>query len=125
LGENETLKEISSSKRERDNLDSDIFCISRLYHHLAQLFVQVLSTKDILNMSCGRVKSKDVVDPRSNTSLKIRFVVVNDVYTIDNYPHYASAKKIESIGPHLTIGTLAGDFLAPSLLSTIDQGVGM
>lgn len=79
-------------------------------------------------MSCVKFKRQEVVDPiaeAASKSIKIRFVIVNDVYTIDNYPHYATARKIESIGPNLTIGTLAGDFLAPSLLSTIDQGVGV
>ncbi len=61
----------------------------------------------------------------SEESCTVRFVVINDVYHIDNFPYFASAKKVESIGPNLTIGTLAGDFLSPSLLSTIDKGVGI
>ena len=54
----------------------------------------------------------------------LRFITINDVYELDNVPHYASARKIEEAGATKTIGILAGDFLAPSLLSSLDKGHG-
>ena len=50
---------------------------------------------------------------------KLRIIHVNDVYELDMLPNLATAIKQESAGQH-TIALLPGDFLAPSLLSSID-----
>ena len=57
----------------------------------------------------------------------LRVVCVNDVYTLENLPrlkrlvqHHAEALPADSF-----IVTLAGDFIAPSILSSLDKGVGM
>ncbi len=70
---------------------------------------------------------KDIESPLSpfgETCVSFRIVAINDVYDIDNFPHFSSAKKIETVGPTLTIATIAGDFLSPSLLSSLDHGQG-
>ena len=57
----------------------------------------------------------------------IQIVMVNDVYEIDQWPAFSAAKKRAAktftLGP--TIGVLPGDFVAPSLLSSLDKGNGM
>ena len=60
-------------------------------------------------------------------SCGLQLVQVNDVYEIDNWPHYASARRrVAGAFPHgPTIGVLPGDFVAPSLLSSLDRGLGM
>lgn len=63
---------------------------------------------------------------RKNISLKL--ICVNDVYELDNLPYFASAIKIEAAKDSenlKTISLLPGDFLAPSLLSSLDKGIGM
>lgn len=57
----------------------------------------------------------------------LRIVSVNDVYTLENLPrlknlvrHYRTAP-----GANVTLVVLAGDFVAPSLLSSLDCGRGM
>ncbi len=58
---------------------------------------------------------------------RLRIVSVNDVYSLENLPrlkslvdHYASQVDSDAL-----LVVLAGDFLAPSLLSSIDAGRGM
>ena len=61
------------------------------------------------------------------TTVRLRIVGVNDVYSLDALPRLASCiKSARTNDPadHLLI-TMAGDFLAPSLLSSMDQGRGM
>ncbi|EKX49475.1 hypothetical protein GUITHDRAFT_136136 [Guillardia theta CCMP2712] len=54
----------------------------------------------------------------------VRILSVNDVYELDNLPHLATAVKAKQHGAR-TIFVLPGDFLAPSLLSSLDNGMGM
>jgi len=68
----------------------------------------------------------------NNKSCSIKFIHINDVYEIDYLPHYATCKQYESGSNILgiqscdkAIGTCSGDFLAPSLLSSLDKGYGM
>lgn len=58
---------------------------------------------------------------------RLRIVAVNDVYLLDALPRLRSLVRArsEARDADLTITTLAGDFLSPSLLSSIDQGAGM
>ncbi|WP_437724245.1 5'-nucleotidase C-terminal domain-containing protein [Sorangium sp. So ce861] len=56
----------------------------------------------------------------------LRIVCVNDVYSLDNLPRLASLVRHHAAGPaDRFIAVLAGDFLAPSLLSSLDHGRGM
>jgi len=54
-------------------------------------------------------------------------VCVNDVYVLEHLPRLRSlVRHAAEVAPaDLLLVTLAGDFLAPSLLSSLDQGVGM
>lgn len=60
----------------------------------------------------------------------LRIVQINDVYELDNFPHlktlvdqYDTSGSPD--GPDICIAICAGDFLAPSLLSSLDKGTGM
>jgi len=56
----------------------------------------------------------------------LKILQINDVYEIDNFPHFFTCKKEESqtssmgSAPSMTIAVLPGDFVAPSLLSSLD-----
>lgn len=59
--------------------------------------------------------------------MKLRIVAVNDVYVLDNLPrlrtlvrHYAETDPADAL-----LVTLAGDFLSPSILSSLDAGRAM
>jgi 2',3'-cyclic-nucleotide 2'-phosphodiesterase (5'-nucleotidase family) len=61
----------------------------------------------------------------------LRVVSVNDVYALDNLPRLASLLRVEA-GPEgeggppdAFLAVLAGDFVAPSMLSSLDRGRGM
>lgn len=59
--------------------------------------------------------------------LRLRIVGVNDVYSLEQLPRLASlvrAASVEDPADALLV-TVAGDFLAPSLLSSLDEGRGM
>jgi 2',3'-cyclic-nucleotide 2'-phosphodiesterase (5'-nucleotidase family) len=56
---------------------------------------------------------------------RLRIIAVNDVYKLENFPSLRNLIADQSVGQENVITTLAGDFLAPSLLSSIDQGRGM
>jgi hypothetical protein len=60
-------------------------------------------------------------------SCTLRLICVNDVYDIGKLPHYATARRVEGGAPgvSLALGLLPGDFVAPSLLSSLDKGAGM
>ena len=58
---------------------------------------------------------------------KLRIVSVNDVYALDNLARLRSLVRhhAERDPANVLLVVLAGDFLAPSLLSSIDAGRGM
>src|SRR5580692_4059698 len=58
---------------------------------------------------------------------RLRIVAVNDVYSLENLPrlkslvlHHATVDRADRL-----VVTLAGDFVAPSILSSLDSGRGM
>ncbi|MGK3976000.1 5'-nucleotidase C-terminal domain-containing protein [Sorangium sp. So ce118] len=56
----------------------------------------------------------------------LRIVCVNDVYSLDNLPRLATLVQRHAAGPaDRFLVVMAGDFLAPSLLSSLDHGRGM
>ncbi|WP_437991685.1 5'-nucleotidase C-terminal domain-containing protein [Sorangium sp. So ce145] len=56
----------------------------------------------------------------------LRIVCVNDVYLLDNLPRLATLVRRHAEGPaDRFLVVMAGDFLAPSLLSSLDHGRGM
>lgn len=58
---------------------------------------------------------------------RARIFHVNDVYVLDHLPALKTcvAKQSEGFPPNNVLTTLAGDFLGPSLLSSLDHGKGM
>ncbi|XRB13900.1 EF-hand domain-containing protein [Pseudoscourfieldia marina] len=59
----------------------------------------------------------------TSSSLTLRIIAVNDVYELGNLPRLKTA--VAQLKTDNTIFVLAGDFLAPSLLSSLDHGRGM
>jgi 2',3'-cyclic-nucleotide 2'-phosphodiesterase (5'-nucleotidase family) len=55
----------------------------------------------------------------------LRIVAFNDVYALDHLPKLATLIAAARAGCDRLLVTLAGDFLAPSLLSSLDDGRGM
>jgi len=68
------------------------------------------------------------IDPKASCTLRI--IQITDVYVLDYFPHLRNlikekrAELAASCGGK-TISMLTGDFLAPYLLSSMDNGVGM
>lgn len=62
---------------------------------------------------------------QSTRACKLRIIAINDVYLLDNFPCLKTLISKESIGCSNVVTTLAGDFLGPSLLSSLDGGAGM
>lgn len=58
-------------------------------------------------------------------SIWLRIILINDVYELQNLPHFKALLEAKRQGPDKTLVVLAGDFLAPSLLSSLDKGRGM
>jgi 2',3'-cyclic-nucleotide 2'-phosphodiesterase (5'-nucleotidase family) len=58
---------------------------------------------------------------------RLRIVAINDVYTLENLPRFktlvAHHRRVDPADAMLV--TVAGDFLAPSLLSSLDSGAAM
>jgi len=59
------------------------------------------------------------------SSLTLRVIHINDVYELVEFPHIANLLRESKAQQVHTILTLAGDFVAPSLLSSLDFGLGM
>lgn len=60
-----------------------------------------------------------------NQTIWLRIIQINDVYELKNFPNFKTLVDECSIGPDKTVVILAGDFLGPSLLSSLDKGRGM
>ena len=63
----------------------------------------------------------------STMGIWLRIIQINDVYELDNFPNLSTLIQQLDVtkGPDKTLIVCAGDFLAPSLLSSIDKGAGM
>jgi 2',3'-cyclic-nucleotide 2'-phosphodiesterase (5'-nucleotidase family) len=73
----------------------------------------------------------------STMGLWLRIIQINDVYELDNFPNLSTLiqqhstqrsgpeSDSENAAPDKTLVVCAGDFLAPSLLSSLDKGAGM
>lgn len=64
-------------------------------------------------------------EPARGPSLRV--ICVNDIYTLENLPRLHSLVRhhATSLPADRLLVTLAGDFIAPSILSSLDKGVGM
>jgi 2',3'-cyclic-nucleotide 2'-phosphodiesterase (5'-nucleotidase family) len=56
---------------------------------------------------------------------RLRLVAINDVYLLDHLPRLRTLLHAPAPDVDLTLCTLAGDFVSPSLLSSLDRGAGM
>ena len=76
-------------------------------------FISAFSLKqekyDLQNLTLLRVEESRNVDKRQGCTLRI--VAINDVYELDNFPNFATAKRVESVGADITIATLAGRYI--------------
>lgn len=61
------------------------------------------------------------------SNLRLRIVSINDVYSLENLPRLKNlVRRAREVDPaDATLFIVAGDFLAPSLLSSLDAGRGM
>lgn len=58
--------------------------------------------------------------------MRLRILSINDIYTLDHLPRLASLLRAHVLpAPDVTISIIAGDFVGPSLLSSLDAGRGM
>jgi|LauGreSBDMM110SN_4_FD.fasta_scaffold11213_2 2',3'-cyclic-nucleotide 2'-phosphodiesterase (5'-nucleotidase family)/Ca2+-binding EF-hand superfamily protein len=57
--------------------------------------------------------------------VKLKILQVNDVYELHNLTYFAACKRQHSADCDKIIGVLPGDFVGPSLLSSLDKGYGM
>ncbi|KAF4701112.1 hypothetical protein FOZ62_009449 [Perkinsus olseni] len=67
-------------------------------------------------------------DDDDTSTVHLRIISTNDVYELDNWPRAKTAidyYRNNAANPDNTIFILAGDFLSPSALSTIDKGKSM
>ena len=55
---------------------------------------------------------------------RLRVIFVNDVYELDNWPRFITAVESLTEDKENTIVLLPGDFVAPSLLSSLDHAKG-
>ncbi|ORY53862.1 Metallo-dependent phosphatase [Rhizoclosmatium globosum] len=72
-------------------------------------------------------KPIEVIDAPPKSATTLRIYTVNDVYILKNLGRFKEAIKQESAKctADLSIITLPGDFISPSLLSALDKGFGM
>lgn len=80
----------------------------------------------------GPGSAQDGQDPAidSKGSAILRIIQITDVYVLENFPHLRNLIKerraeLEATCGGKTVSMLTGDFLAPYLLSSLDNGVGM
>lgn len=60
---------------------------------------------------------------RHSDALTLRVITINDVYDLELLPRFATA--VQKLKTSTTVVLLPGDFLSPSLLSSLDKGHGM
>lgn len=72
-------------------------------------------------------ESSDLSGSSSPPRCRMRIIQINDIYILDNLPSLKTLIEQESIGfpPENVVKVCPGDFLAPSLLSSLDAGRGM
>jgi len=55
----------------------------------------------------------------------LKIIAVNDVYSNNNLPFFKTCREEEDSTANKCIAVLPGDFVSPSLLSSIDKGASM
>lgn len=70
--------------------------------------------------------SSSVRDSDNTSTVWLRIILFSDVYELDAFPSLKTLIDCHKDGPqNATIVAVAGDFLAPSLLSSLDKGAAM
>jgi len=93
---------------------------------LSSFFNTAVSTLSDTATTVNNTLAETVAIPSSiffDKGTTVKFIHINDVYELDYLAHFATCKQWES--GDKVIGTISGDFLAPSLLSSLDKGLGM
>ncbi len=68
----------------------------------------------------------DTADVCCRGTVRLRILSINDIYVLDHLPRLASLLRAHVLpAPEITISIIAGDFVGPSLLSSLDAGRGM
>lgn len=101
-----------------DSLDTAVAEVVRLRGLLASLSMYSLLTTPCVGDAFGDV-------PPKTPECRLRIIHVNDVYSLENFPRLKACIDTHRKSCRNLFVTLAGDFLAPYLLSSLDQGVGM
>ena len=70
-------------------------------------------------------KATRMTEKYNGSDQRLRIIFINDVYEVDKLAHFAGIKENFSKGCDLVVGVLAGDFLAPSFLTSLDNGKGV
>ena len=60
----------------------------------------------------------------NNERVHLRLISINDVYTLENFPKLGTLIDDKKAGANNCVCLLPGDFLSPSLLSSLDKGKG-
>jgi 2',3'-cyclic-nucleotide 2'-phosphodiesterase (5'-nucleotidase family) len=84
-----------------------------------------MSNKPSSASEVAKEEEKDIQGNDGNHAVWLRILQINDVYELGNFPSFKTLVDEKSQGPDKTLIILAGDFLAPSLLSSLDKGRGM
>ena len=69
-----------------------------------------------------RGRPREVSSSSTVPEVRLRLIFVTDVYMLDHLPSLATLKREQRCGR--TLVCLPGDFLAPSMLFSIDHGFG-
>ena len=93
---------------------------------LADMNPEIVRSTVTANAEVAPMATAEGVDlSAKNDRVHLRIIHTNDVYDIDNWPRVKSAidsLKLEEGPGQRNMLILAGDFLAPSVLSSVDEG---
>ena len=79
----------------------------------------------IINNKNNNNNNNAVVNSKSTLPCVIKIISVNDVYELTNWPYFSTLKRAEKqleLEGTVVIAVCPGDFVAPSMLSSIDKG---
>lgn len=101
----------------RSSLGSRIISVERF---------PLLSISVLISLNIHHQEYKLMLEENNeNESLRLRIIQVNDVYALDNFPSLKTLIQEKRQGVDKLLVVLAGDFLGPSILSSLDKGRGM
>lgn len=99
--------------------------------HIAAFILESAGSKNAQPQSGGGANATSKLGgrPAGAVGTFLRVIMINDVYVLDNFPHFASAvleaKRTQERLDCVAISTLNGDFLSPCILTALDGGRGM